>query len=200
MKRCPQCEFLYEDDQKVCDMDGKYLVFDSRTLPRMDTLLAPVSALPARSQGRNRVLPAIAALILTTVLFLVYYVSSQQRAQTPKYSPAISTGATNSESNSVAPTESTPSTSATIEDSQKATSAATDSSVTDTSPNKGQSENSGSEEKPATTPAKAPPIKKSSTAKPSTVGTQSRSSKPEDSKIGSILKKTGRILKKPFKF
>lgn len=28
MKQCPQCEFLYEDDQSVCDMDGKELVYD----------------------------------------------------------------------------------------------------------------------------------------------------------------------------
>jgi hypothetical protein len=29
MKRCPQCEFLYEDDQSLCDMDGKELIHDS---------------------------------------------------------------------------------------------------------------------------------------------------------------------------
>ncbi len=28
MKRCPQCEFIYEDDQSLCDMDGVLLVFD----------------------------------------------------------------------------------------------------------------------------------------------------------------------------
>ena len=33
MKRCPQCEFIYEDDQSLCDMDGVLLVFDARTLP-----------------------------------------------------------------------------------------------------------------------------------------------------------------------
>ena len=27
MKRCPQCEFIYEDDQTLCDMDGKELVY-----------------------------------------------------------------------------------------------------------------------------------------------------------------------------
>ena len=38
MKRCPQCEFIYEDDQSLCDMDGVLLVFDSRTLPNSHAL------------------------------------------------------------------------------------------------------------------------------------------------------------------
>ena len=38
MKRCPQCEFIYEDDQSLCDMDGVLLVLDSRTLPNMNAL------------------------------------------------------------------------------------------------------------------------------------------------------------------
>ncbi|HEY8186258.1 MAG TPA: hypothetical protein VIF64_09330 [Pyrinomonadaceae bacterium] len=28
MKLCPQCEFIYEDDQTLCDMDGRELVYD----------------------------------------------------------------------------------------------------------------------------------------------------------------------------
>ena len=38
MKRCPQCEFIYEDDQSLCDMDGVLLVFDSRKLPNFHAL------------------------------------------------------------------------------------------------------------------------------------------------------------------
>ncbi len=33
MKRCPQCDFLYEDDQPRCDMDGAELVDDPRAVP-----------------------------------------------------------------------------------------------------------------------------------------------------------------------
>ena len=29
MKRCPQCEFIYEDEQTMCDMDGAVLAFDT---------------------------------------------------------------------------------------------------------------------------------------------------------------------------
>ena len=46
MKRCPQCEFIYEDEQSLCDMDGVLLVFDSRTLPNMNALTA-VTTKPA---------------------------------------------------------------------------------------------------------------------------------------------------------
>lgn len=28
MKRCPECEFVYEDEQHTCDMDGAELIFD----------------------------------------------------------------------------------------------------------------------------------------------------------------------------
>lgn len=30
MKLCPQCEFIYEDEQKFCDMDGQELVHDPK--------------------------------------------------------------------------------------------------------------------------------------------------------------------------
>src|SRR5215510_11609271 len=79
MKRCPQCEFIYEDDQSLCDMDGALLVFDSRSLPNLHAL-APVEATlePPRSLWRHRTFPAMAALILATVLSLVYFVSTQR--------------------------------------------------------------------------------------------------------------------------
>ena len=60
MKRCPQCEFIYEDDQSLCDMDGVLLVFDSRTLPNLHAL-ATVPAVP-KTQRRNRAVPAFATL------------------------------------------------------------------------------------------------------------------------------------------
>jgi hypothetical protein len=30
MKLCSQCEFIYEDDQESCDMDGAELVYQPR--------------------------------------------------------------------------------------------------------------------------------------------------------------------------
>ncbi len=33
MKLCPQCDFIYENDQNLCDMDGAALVHDPRPFP-----------------------------------------------------------------------------------------------------------------------------------------------------------------------
>ena len=78
MKRCPQCEFIYEDDQSLCDMDGVLLVLDSRTLPNFHALATvEAPAIGSKPAWRHRTFPAMAALILATVLSLVYFVSTQ---------------------------------------------------------------------------------------------------------------------------
>ncbi len=77
MKRCPQCEFIYEDDQSLCDMDGVLLVLDSRNLPNLHALTT-VPGLPT-TQRRNRAVPAFATLILALVLGMVYYVSTRAK-------------------------------------------------------------------------------------------------------------------------
>ena len=46
MKKCPQCEFIYEDDQSLCDMDGVLLVFDTRTLPNLHALTTVSAPVP----------------------------------------------------------------------------------------------------------------------------------------------------------
>src|SRR5689334_13729091 len=90
MKRCPQCEFIYEDDQSLCDMDGVLLVFDTRTLPNLHAL----TTVPAKTQPkRNRAVPAFATVILAIVLAMVYYVSTQRRAAQPAYTPPSATAA-----------------------------------------------------------------------------------------------------------
>ena len=159
MKRCPQCEFIYEDDQSMCDMDGVLLVFDSRTLPNLHAL-ATVPAGP-RPHRRSRAVPVFATLILSLVLGMVYYVSTRRPNYTPPVQPS---------SLSVAPvTIPTPEPTPSIE-----------------------------ETKPAVVEE---PVKKPATKTTSTKLQTKRSPEPkkEDSKVNSILKKTGRILKKPFK-
>jgi hypothetical protein len=162
MKRCPQCEFIYEDDQSMCDMDGVLLVFDSRTLPNLHAI-ATVPAVP-RTHRRNRAVPVFATLILSLVLGMVYYVSTRRPNYTPPVQPS---------SLSVAP-------------------------VTIPTPEPTAEPTPSIEEtKPATVQA----VKKPTTRTTSTKATANRSTEPkkEDSKVSSILKKTGRILKKPFK-
>ncbi len=164
MKRCPQCEFIYEDDQSLCDMDGVLLVFDSRKLPNIHAL-ATVPAAP-KTQRRKRAVPAFATLVLALVLGMVYYVSTRQPSYTPPSQPSAL---------SIAPVMiATPEPQPVV--------------ITTKPPVK-------EEVKQSTAPVKKP------ATKTTTASQTRRTSEPkkEDSKVNSILKKTGRILKKPFK-
>lgn len=180
MKRCPQCEFIYEDDQSLCDMDGALLVFDSRSLPNLHALApvdVPVPVAP-KAHWRHRTFPAMAALILATVLSLVYFVSTQRGVspQAPVNVPSVTLPA----STLVAPAETNP----TPEPPPaKEESGAVPAAREETKP-----------AAPATQPAKK--ASKTSITQPK----PAKETKKEDSKVGSILKKTGRILKKPFRF
>ena len=182
MKRCPQCEFIYEDDQSLCDMDGALLVLDSRSLPDLHAL-APVD-MPAvqvahKAHWRHRTFPAMAALILATVLSLVYFVTSQ-RGAAPVNVPSVNLPA----SNLVAPAAANP----TPEPPPPATEAS------------GAAPASAAKEEPETTKAAAAAPARKTTSKTSTTQPKpAQEAKKDDSKVGSILKKTGRILKKPFK-
>lgn len=180
MKRCPQCEFIYEDDQSLCDMDGVLLVFDSRTLPSLS--LATVSApLPGKNARRNRMVPAFATLILMLAMASVYYVSTM-RNTAQNFSPASVT---------VEPPPAAEAPVVAAEPSPEPSPEPSESNEVQPSP---QSPAPEAKSKHA---AAAP-----TTTKP--VATKSIPAKPEprkdDSKVESIIKKTGKILKKPFKF
>lgn len=72
MKLCPQCEFIYEDDQNLCDMDGKTLVNDTRVEVIPGTLSAITAARPAKSRLKNIAMPVVAGLVLSALLFIAY--------------------------------------------------------------------------------------------------------------------------------
>ena len=170
MKRCPQCEFIYEDDQSLCDMDGVLLVLDSRNLPNLHAL-ATVPVRRAKVQPkRNRAVPAFATVILALVLGMVYYVSIHRHTAQEAYIPPVAASAPEPVVPVINPTP------------------------------------QPSQEVPATEEAKAQPFKQPAITTPakklkpgSPIKTEPEPKK-EDSKVGSILKKTGHILKKPFKF
>ena len=171
MKRCPECEFIYEDDQSLCDMDGILLVFDSQKLPK------------AKKQSgfhwRGRIIPALAALVLSTVLVLVYNVSTRQAEKRATYSPA---GVTNSQPQP-APVLTSP--------------------VEEKTPESKPSQSpKAPEHKPANTSGSKPVDLKTKETKTITTQKAASTTQPQksDSKVESIFKKTGRILKKPFKF
>ncbi|HEX6175218.1 MAG TPA: hypothetical protein VF089_14495, partial [Candidatus Binatia bacterium] len=65
MKRCPQCEFIYEDEQVTCDMDGAMLALDRN--------VASING--QRSMVRSFVVPAAVGIALAVVVCLAFYSS-----------------------------------------------------------------------------------------------------------------------------
>jgi hypothetical protein len=155
-------------------MDGVLLVFDSKNLPNPHAL----ATLPDKPQARrNRAVPAFATLILALILGMVYYVSTQRKAtHTVVDIPAQSAATTSIPSPEVNPTPEPP-------------------------PAEASQVPPVEEPKPAPIKQSAPaaPIKKAS-VKTANTAAPAAEPKKDDSKVGSFFKKTGRILKKPFKF
>ena len=201
MKRCPQCEFIYEDDQSLCDMDGALLVFDGRTLPNLHALATVDVPVAQRAHWRHRTFPALAALILATVLSLVYFVSTQRTTpvitplpQTPLSSAATTSAPGNDSAAPTSDTTQTPPSPSAPEANNEAISAK-DETTAPKDENKSQPAKTNS--KPTNTSSAAA---KQATARTATTQPKPEEPKKDDSKVGSILKKTGRLLKKPFKF
>lgn len=133
MKLCPQCEFIYEDDQSFCDMDGKELVSDAGTLAFEETApstfaqtqqlaetpvslpselssnLLPVllDSPPSREQSRSFAIAGAVGVVLVALLFLVYYARTQAAA--PPVSVAASHKQSSSASSNLMPASASPS-------------------------------------------------------------------------------------------
>ena len=177
MKRCPKCEFIYEDDQSLCDMDGVLLVLDSRKLPNHQAL----QTVPAikTAPKRNRAVPAFATVILALVLGLVYYVSVHRKASQNSYTPPAPSAA--STTTNPVPAE------VNVNPAPEAQPPAAE-------------EPKPEQPKPAAAAAAPAPVKKVAAKPAPTPAKEKVEEKKDESKVNSILKKTGRILKKPFKF
>ena len=207
MKRCPLCDFIYEDEQSLCDMDGYELVADSGLLSRLDnTTTVPVELpQPTSSWGRRLALPTFATVILGAVLFLVYYVPTHLTVRQSNYSPTkVTTGSQSGQTLSPAVEAMTTASPTNVPQSSP--------SPESEKPNEQAEDNTSSSETlaPSTSPSPAPKRAekkhKIATAQPVGANQENRFKRQEhpdekkDSKISSFLKKTGRILKKPFEF
>jgi hypothetical protein len=199
MKRCPHCEFVYEDEQAFCDMDGSKLAFDSGQLPKLQALTNSPGSSPSKGSWRGRLITAAAGLVLATVLGLVYYVSTH-RAARPQPLPA---------SRQAIPVRSAEEPPKTEVNPSATQSALPDFDEKKESPDKvADKVSSDAEAKPAPKPEAAAPdtTKKKrpanlNTSQPQPVKPASAEEKPKkESKVSAVLKKTGRILKKPFRF
>ena len=194
MKRCPQCEFIYEDDQGCCDMDGVRLVADSRLLFDSGFAKTNVGSLVASSQAaqwRSFALPAVGAAILGVVLFLVYYVSTHPTTpQNTHYSSAQVTVDSRSAAAQSAP-------------NPDLTQLATPPSRIDAEPTASPIESiqpPASAKRPSASSSIPPTTREEKKRKLDRAIRKSNSTdSTKDSKVGSFLKKASNILKKPFK-
>ena len=195
MKRCPQCEFIYEDDQSLCDMDGVLLVFDSRTLPNLHALATVSGPLPEKGARRSRMVPAFATLLLLAALGSVYYVSMMRNPAASNFSPPSATSTTAEAPAAAEPGAIAPAPAPVEDPNQIQVPAAEPSPETKEEP---------AAEEPRETHAAPAVTKPAATATGKSTTSKTSATKPEpkkdDSKVESILKKTGKILKKPFKF
>lgn len=210
MQRCPTCEFVYEEGQLICDMDGSQLVYDPHELPQN---------LPAvRSKRRGRSVPRLIGIVAIPNFLLaglLFYGTTQQEAQTATGLPPIP--ATQSQNSS--PTElseqgsvATDNTADASENAQPGnneestdqltatpTSKTSTPAVVGTEPSPGEGvEPSQPADRGTTTPARSTGIKPRTTAPRD--NSQRNAHQKKDSKVGSLIKKTKSFLKRPFKF
>jgi hypothetical protein len=81
MRLCPQCDFIYEDDQAFCDMDGKELVHGPATVVVGQNVAPPTRltiSLESRSKSRRFRVPVAAGVGLANVLSVIYTAQLQR--------------------------------------------------------------------------------------------------------------------------
>ena len=82
MKLCPQCAFIYEDNQRFCDMDGKELVHEPAPVVTEQSVKSPPTrlaiSLPAKSQSRHFPFLLLGGVVLASLLSVVYVTQLHQ--------------------------------------------------------------------------------------------------------------------------
>jgi len=188
MKRCPECDFLYENDQRFCDMDGRELSLAPRPLLLTEGLVPTPPALLVKSQRRRLVVRVTAAIILGAVLFLVFYGSMHRiPAEEISYSSPKSIGSTTAALNAIQERKPV----AVTEEVSAASVETADQLVRDV--RKAQRTSSPAKARNIASPTRVPAGSRQETESDS-----KQDNHKKDSKLGSFLKKTGRFFKKPF--
>ena len=90
MKHCPQCDFIYEDDQIVCDMDGKELVLDPATGVSATPVMVS-DGLPMESAGRRWRNFALLTVFVIAALVIVIYLARANELRSHRDIPPQST-------------------------------------------------------------------------------------------------------------
>jgi len=206
MKRCPQCEFIYEDDQARCDMDGEVLIYDTEVFLLPANAVSGVPGSPAKARWGSVILLAIAGGVLIGVIGVDYYnfrhPTASRLVTSKREEPAAKLEDRSSELQT-----STPSTT----ESPALPSSAAAPAIANPLPSR-SIRNSGTARSATPTLKPTPlstPLPKPGRIKPlpASLGRHPVSGTPKpagvnekkESKLESLLKRTGRILKKPFK-
>ena len=215
MKRCPQCEFIYEDDQKCCDMDGFALVFDQST---------PASTLPKlttkRTSSRRSLLSVFGVVFGVLVLAIGY--ASLERAMTASSESEFVTAASAASpitqdqndrqpekvaAEAIEPVPGPPAEDPTVSVVSK-TAKSSRRAVNDPAAREIAERTEGTEPLQSNrlgtrgvVLSSVPPQNRidGSRQQPAVIRSTAPAEK-KDSRVVSIVKKTGRLLKKPFKF
>lgn len=195
MKRCPQCEFIYEDSQSLCDMDGRDLISDEQSFPKSS---AASDTKPTRkSRSKHKPFFGLLGIVLGVVLLALGYAAFES-AISNNLEPGSVSAMDNPQTSSAVPVSASPGeTSPTAEEPKEDVSDAQDSvhqvkavaTRTQANVRKMSEKKLGSEallERPTGV------TRKESGARPA-------ANSRKDSKVTSMLKKTGRILSKPFR-
>jgi len=200
MKRCPQCEFIYEDDQSHCDMDGTRLNHDTHALPKLQALTTTSEADKSKARGRSVV--SLATLVLVGVMAVVYYVSIRQSPKTTSIaiSPTVEAAQPNPKASPVAAIETTTGNQTAATEKRPDGEPAENSSPSRTATEASAVNESGA--KSSTKEDTARTIKATSQTRGAThsSGTTQKSEEKDDSKVQKALKKTGRFFKKALPF
>ena len=188
MKRCPECDFLYENDQRFCDMDGRELSLAPRPLLLTEGLVPKPPAMLVKSQRRRLAVRVTAAIILGAVLFLAFY-GSMHRIPAEE----ISYSATKANASTIAAGNAAPERkpAAVTEQVSAASVETADQLVRDV--RKAQGVSSPAKARTIAAPSRVPAAPRQEMKSDS-----KQENHKKESKLGSFFKKTGRLLKKPF--
>jgi hypothetical protein len=209
MKVCSQCEFIYEDDQGVCDMDGAALIYDAAPRALSQGLAAESRKPASKSRWKSWAASAFTGIVLGAVLVLLFSVLIQpgqgnvaatqegglsevndgsgprmllDLRQPVELTPAMDVSPLPISSPMDSPAAPRPQPQAGLPSAVRERTtkpSSSDSSLRAKVANRTDTAKSRPAERDMARPAE---------------------SSHHESKVGSLLKKTGRILKKPFKF
>jgi hypothetical protein len=177
MKRCPICEFIYEDDQRLCDMDGMELVHGG-LLPSEQNASRRSDGPATKSPWRIVTLAIVSGILCAILLVDIYNLKRPVRkndlasTQTKVFpsGPSLNVAV-----NEVTPTQ-----------QPSASPAPTTSPAIDT-------KSTSIKRRSSYRSSSAPAIQEKESQKP-------REREPKnDSKVKSFFKKTGQLIKRPFR-